>query len=231
MTKQDILDECARRVGDENPTFKSTLLSKAFDFVLLELAQDECLSLTRRTKLFPFNDPACVVANWVLQINTAALFTLGAGQLPESIDSLLVPTWGVGAGTLVKLSDIDFQNKWMSTGNNTGRPRAWRIFPDLSQVQVWPAPDTASLTAVCHMTVRLPPTALNASDTITEILPSDLPTLLAGLYTYGILYRDEALNDRATAQALWQQGKVTMRERKLRVQHYGRPDKILYRDF
>jgi hypothetical protein len=231
MTKQDILDECARRVGDEDAGFKSNQLSKAFDFVLLELAQEDCLSLTRRTALFAFGDPVCTVLNWLLCIDTAELFAFASGLLPESIESLLVPAWGAGAGTLVKLNDLDFQNKWMSTGNNTGQPRAWRIYPDVSQVQVWPAPRVEDLSAICHLTATLPPTVLEPGDTITEILVSDLPTILAGLYTYGILYRDEAFNDQAKAQALWQQGKVTMRERKLRVQHYGRRNQIRYRDF
>ena len=231
MTKQQILDECARRVGDEDATFKANQLSKAFDFVLLELAQEDCLSLLRQVAVFPFNDPACVTGHWTHNIDTATLLGLAAGILPEGIESLLVPEWGASVGYLMKLSEGDFNAKWMAGGSHPGKPRYWRIYPDLSQVQLWPAPDTESLTAVCHLTWHAPPTTLADGDTIADVLPSDLPTLLAGLYTYGILYRDEAFNDQAKAQALWQQGKVTMRERKFRVQHYGRRNQIVYRNW
>lgn len=235
MLKSEILSECARRVGDEDPGFIANHLSKAFNFVLLELAQDDCLSLTRKVASFPFNHAACTASGNLLNINTAALLTAvlstPAGTLPDTVEKLLVPSWGASVGTLMKLSDPDFEARWMGGGNNPGKPSVWRIYPNLTQVQLYPAPDTASLTASCQMTVTLPPTALNDSDTISEILASDVVTILAGLYTYGILWRDDVFNDQAKAQALWQQGKVTMRERKLRAHHYGRRNQIAFREF
>lgn len=232
MTKQEILDELGRRIGDQDPGFLGGQLANAFNFVLHELAEQECLSLLRKTLPFPFNALACTTANGLLNINTQTLLSLPAGSLPERIsDDLMVPEWGI-SGRIRRLSDEDFTANWLSsTPPQTGRPRYWRVYPSLAQIQCWPAPDASNVGATCILEYYAPATMLTATDVITEILPSDINTLLFGVYRHGILYRDSAMSDMSVAEAHWQEGMVRMRERAKRAMFFGRRNQISYREF
>ena len=233
MTKQSILSECARRIGDENAMFTSTVLSNAFDFVLLELSQLDCLSLLRKQTSKAFNDSACVAANGLLNVNLQTLLGLPTGSQPEKVTGdILVPAWGMYEGRLKRLDDLDFEARWLSSDPAyTAKPRYWRLYPTVAQLQLWPTPGATEIAASFLIEWVAPPTTLADNADITEILLSDLPTVQAGLYRYGILFQDETIRDQQAAEVRWQQGTMLMRQRAERAMRNGRPRQIRYNEF
>lgn len=229
MTKQEILNECARRVGDESAAFITAHLSPAFDFVLLELAQQGCLDFTRKQTTFTFGTPSGAAANNVWRLDTAGV----CGSIPVRITGdPLVPAWGVAQGRILRVSDMEFENRWLSNTNDAGRPAIWRPYPTVAKLEFYPAPllpDNASINVLLEWEAT--PATLNPADVIAEVEAVDMPTLLAGLYKAGIIYRDDALNDAVKAEADWQRGLARMRERRVEQQHFGRRTQIMYRDF
>ena len=231
MTKQQLVTLVAQRLGDEDPNFITLQLSPIFDMVLLELAQADCLTLRRQTSIL-LNQSGCSSAYGILNIATPTVLSLTTGQTPERIYQLFVPAWGKDAGWITRISDEQWNAKWLgATATDYGKPKWWRVFPNLSQLQLYPNPNTTDAAATCLIEWEQNPTTLNNSDTIVDVLYSDLPTLLAGVYRHGIIFRDETLSDLQVAEARWQQGCQTMRERKLRANFYGRRNQVAYRDF
>ena len=232
MKKQYILQECARRLGDEDPTFIAGPLSSAFSYVLQELAQAECLQMLRRSQTFLLTDHSCTVSGNVMNIATQQLLSLPVGQLPERIsDDLLIIGIG-GGGRIRRTPDDTFTNAMLSSGvSQTGKPRYWLVYPNMAQIQLFPAPDADTLTRNIQMEWYAPVTLITDTADITEILWADIPTVLAGLYRIGITYRDETLNDMAVAEGRWQQGLFTMRQRITKSMYYGRRQQIVFRDF
>jgi hypothetical protein len=228
VTKQQLLDECARRLGDEDPTFKSAILAPAFDFVLLELAQQDCVPLLRSQTVFALSTPAGVVSDNLLLLDTAAL----VGTLPvRIIGDILVPAWGAVAGRIVRVDDQTFEHAWLGNATNAGQPCLFRLYPSIAQLQLWPAPRDEDGPATAYLDWTRSPTTLGVADEIADVEVVDLPTLLAGLYRVGIGYRDETLNDTVKAEADWQRGVQRMRERTLESRHFGRRYVIRYREF
>lgn len=234
MLKSDILAECSRRLGDEDPTFISTKLSPAFDYVMLELHQANALSTLRQETPFQFTSPACsiVAATNVMIIDTVAVL----GKMPDRIsDDWFVPEWQSPFAFIKRVSDREFKEHIVLGGSTVGsvnKPRVWRVFPTLARVQTYPAPSPDVATATCYMEWEAAPTfPLADSATITEVLMSDMPTLLAGLVRHGCGYRDETLNDRNLIEAQWQQGVGLMRQRKVEQIQTGRVKQIKYSDF
>jgi hypothetical protein len=229
VTKQQILDECARRIGDDNAQFKATVLSKAFDFVLLELSQLDCLSLLRKQSSKVFSDPAGAIANGLLNINLATLL----GVQPERVlGDIIVPAWQSYEGRIIRLEDKMFESNWLNSDPSyRNKPRYWRLYPSQLQLQLWPAPDSPDNAATYLIEWTAPPTTLADNDTIAEVLLSDMPTILAGLYRYGILFQDETIRDEKTAEFRWQQGVHEMRARAERALRNGRMRQISYREF
>jgi len=232
MKKQDILDEIARRTGDEDGAFKANQLSKIFDFVLFELSQEDCLSLLRKATSFVFTNAACVASGGIMNINTQTLLGLPVGSLPERIsEDLFVAGWGVQS-RIQRVSDRDFLNSWQTADPTlTSRPRIWRVYPTLAQLQLWPTPGATDIGSSCILEWQASPTTLADNADITEILPSDLPTLLAGCYRYGILFQDPTLSDKNEAEGRWQAGLMRMRERIKKSLFYGRKTQIRYVDY
>ena len=233
MKKQDILSECARRCGDEDAGFKA-LLSATFDYVLLELAQEECLPMLRRQTSFQLNNAACVASgDGLLRINTQSLLSLPVGSFPDRLlDDLLVPAWGMPLGRIRRVDDATFVNTWLANGAGvTGRALLFRVFPHMGQLELWPAPSAEFIAATCLMSWLAPPATLTDNADITEISLTDIPTILAGLYRHGIEFRDETLNNRELAEGRWLQGVQLMKSRQHRALNQGRKSQIVYRDF
>jgi len=231
MLKSDILTQCGLRIGDTDPTFLSQTLSPTLDYVFLELAQDECLSLLRKQTPFVFNAAGCVASNGLLNVNTATVLGLTAGEYPERVNRLNVPAWGYPWGRLLKKPDEAFERLWLAyQPTYLARPLIWRLFPNMSQLQIWPAPDSDSATATCLLEWLDSPTKLLDSDNILEVSAADIPTLVAGLYTYGLKFQDQTIADTQNAMALWLAGKQAMRARITRQHYLGRKVQIQYQD-
>ena len=230
MQKQVILQECGRRLGDTSTGFLTGPLSNAFNFVLLELAQLGCLSMLRRQNSYLFSNAACTTSNGLLLIDTSAL--LGLTQEPEDIlNPIVVPAWGTPEGYIQKDDEQTFMRRWLGASTATGRPQYWRAYPNLSQLQLWPAPDADSLTATFFISWMAAPATLADNAEIAEVHMTDLPTVLAGLYRYGVTFRDETFNDLGVAEKRWAEGVAAMKRRQHMVQNDGKMNQIAYRAY
>lgn len=228
MIKSELLAECGRRLGDTSAGFLA-ILSHAFDFVLLELAQLDCLSALRRTSPFPLTEG--VVSRGLLECSTQAITGLAAPLYPSALRRLFVPEWGAAGGQLERTSDGAFETEWMNHGvAYTGRPRRWRAYPNIQQLQLWPAPDDGSRGATALLEFDAPPTQLGDLDPIEELALVDLPTLLAGLYRHGVKFQDETIKDMGVAENMWAVGIGVLKTRLAKAQYTGRMVQIGYRD-
>jgi hypothetical protein len=227
VLKSDVTTECGRRLGDTSAGFLG-ILSHAFDFVLLELAQLECIGALRRTSQFVFNTGT--VSNGLRAFSTRTITALPAPLYPSSLHRLLVPGWGV-QGLLSRKNDADFEQLWIGSGTTyTGRPQIWRTYPSEQQLQVWPQGDDDSASATCLVEYTAPPDTLVDTDPIEEIGLVDIPTILAGLYRHGIKFQDETISSMAQAENMWNVGVGAMKTRRTNAEFHGRYVQIRYRD-
>jgi hypothetical protein len=229
MQKQAVLNECARRLGDMSAGFLA-ILSTTFDFVVLELAQHGVLSTLTKESAFLFS--AGTPSNGILNFSTRTITGLAAPLFPSQINKLIVPAWGAPWGKLTKASDDDFETQWLAYGTAyTDRPHLWRVYPNPTQLQVWPVAQADFASASCLVEHLAPPATLNDGDEIVEVLIEDIPTLLAGLYRHGLKFQDETIRDMANAEAMWVAGLTAMRQRQVKAQFSNRPVQIRIRDF
>lgn len=205
MTKQDVLDQVGREVQDTSAGFL-TILSAAFDWVLIELAQRGAVGAANAKATFNFTDG-------VATYGTRTITGLSSPHYPAEIKRLVVPAWGV-EGRLFRLPDDEFEDRSLYGGPTTeGRPTFWRLYPNETTLEVWPIPDGdhSGASYPCTIEFKKPLTALANNDNIVEIRYEDLPTLKAGLYLAGVKFRDETYQDRAEALAKFEQGVSLMR--------------------
>jgi hypothetical protein len=228
MLKIDVLTECGRRLGDTSADFLN-VLSKAFDFVVLELAQLRAIGTLTRTCPLPF---ASGTANQgVLQLDTGPLCGLAAPLLPAQLNAIRVPGWGPTQSLLQRLPDWQFEELWLTHGAaHVGRPQLWRTYPSIARLEVWPVPDSANLSASGVLEFVAPPATLADTDPIAEVELTDIPTLLAGLYRHGVKFTDETIRDIAVAENMWGVGVAAMKTRLTLRELSGRPIQIRYQD-
>jgi hypothetical protein len=233
MTKSDILSECARRIGDTNSSFITSTLSPAFDFVLIELAAEECVGLLRKLSTFALNVPGVNTSDGLTSITLAhsSVLNLAAGRLPQRIKRVTVPSWGWPYGRLRKADDEEFERYWLAHGASySGQPRLWRQYPTPATLQLWPAVSSDWNTATLFLEWIAAPTTLTDNQDITELMWSDLPTILAGLYRVGVKFQDETIADSGAAEALWLAGVAKMRARHNTLDTNDRDVRIKYRE-
>jgi hypothetical protein len=229
VTKNDVLNECGRRLGDTSPGFLA-ILSSTFTFVVLELAQLGCISALRKTASFLFS--VGTANQGILTFNTGTIAGLAAPLYPSAIHRLFVPAWGIPANQLQRKADDEFEALWLEYSTTySGRPSIWRVYPNEQQLQVWPAADTGSASASCLMEYTGPPADLADSADIVEIQTVDIPTLLAGLYRHGVKFQDETIRDLAAAEQMWAVGIAVLKNRQVKAQFTGRKVQVRYRDF
>lgn len=233
MRKSDVLDQIARLVGDESSEFKADVLTHVFDFVLLELAAEEAISLLTKQSSFAFNAAGCVVENNLLKVTLATVLNLDENHAVDQVQQLVVPAWGV-PNLLTKTPDWQFEQQWL--GNYTtipGRPLYWRVYPNPAFLQLWPAPDAEHASAVVLMTWRDSPTFLGPNDPIAEILPPDLPTIMAGCYRYAVQFSDDTLQDAFKRFSMfdWTAGVFRMKSRISKAMHAGGGMRAKYNDW
>jgi hypothetical protein len=215
MTKQDVLDQVGREVQDTSPGFLA-ILASGFDWVVLELAQRGAIEQLIRTATFQF-------APTVASYSTRTCTGLAAPYYPSEIRRLTVAGWGA-EGRLRKLTEDQFDRYVLGWGSQTGRPFAWRLYPNSSTIEVYPIPDADNSGANGLVTVefRSPPVMLTPTENISEILVEDVPTLKAGLYMQGVKFRDETYQDRQEALARFEQGIAAMKLRQWNMRYRGR---------
>lgn len=229
MLKSDVLQECGSRLGDTSAGFLG-ILSKTFDFVVMELAQLDCIQALRKTGTFVFSSGTA--SSGIANFSTRTIAGLASPLYPSAIHRLFVPAWASPLGLLQRQADDLFESYWLANGiTYTGRPRIWRVYPNEQQLQVWPVADTDNTAATCLFEYSAPPTTLADGADVVEIQFVDIPTVLAGLYRHGVKFQDETIRDMQAAESMWGQGVAIMKARRVKAQFTGRRVQIRYNDF
>jgi len=212
MTKNEVLAEVGKRLGDDSANFLSDVLSPIYDETVFEMAANGCILTLRQTTTF-----SLVYNQRDYSLDAAS--GLGTDIFPIEVQKLIVPQWGV-AGILERKEERDFDAIRISHTDSTGaavpgQPRIWRIFPNETNLQVDPVPDAASAVS-CEITFIAPPTILADGDPVAEIRRQYIPVVIAGMMTHGLQFQDETVTnlfDGKTAPVFFEAGMARMKER------------------
>jgi hypothetical protein len=210
VTKDDIIQQVGRRLTSISSTL-NTIVGEVFDFVLADLASRGAISALSKEATFTLG------AAGVYQYNTRTITGLAAPHYPYRVQALLVPAWGYPDGVLVQVDKQTFDAAQL--GNTTyGRPRMWRIYPNETQLEMWPPVDAANAAASARVFYLAPPTSISGATEITEVRFEDLNTLVNGCLYWAARYlpADQAegiIQDQAQVQALYESGAARMQAR------------------
>lgn len=204
MTRDDIVAEAARRLGDASTQFLAEV-QLAFDYVLGDLAAHECLGDLRRVA-----SAATLVAGQ-RDYDARTLTGLAAPDWPERIVSLRVWAWGIESLLEGPVVDRVFEARRAADGEDaTGRPCLWRYFPNRRTVQLHPPAGDDEDGETIECVYLAPPTVLTGAQHIEEIRREDLETIVYGLQARLAPFLDETQADPATAWSLYVAGRDRM---------------------
>lgn len=203
MTRDQIVAEAARRLGDESVPFKAQV-SAAFDFVILDLAAHEVLD--RLTNVI-------VNQQTVLDQRAYSASSLTAQVSPDfpyEVLSLRVWAWGTGA-LLRRVTDVEYESRRALDGEDfRGRPNIWRAYPNMRTIELHPPADGENAGEDIEVLYTFPPTAIGGSTQITNVRPEDVETIVYGLKARLAQFLDETVADPATDWQLYIQGRARM---------------------
>lgn len=217
MTRDDIIAEAARRLGDASAEFTQQV-SLAFDYVLGDLAANECIGDLRRAY-----DQAELVADQ-RDYSTRDLTGLNAPDWPDRI--LAIRIWSFGSESLIEgpVPDTAFEARRAADGEDaTGRPRIWRLWPNSRTLQFHPPPGVEEDGDAIECLFMSPPSTLAGADDIEEIRREDLETVVYGLKARLAPFLDETVSDPNADWQLYLAG----RERMWARLHNGRIGEIV----
>jgi hypothetical protein len=192
MTKTALIAEVANRLGDSTTGFL-TILGTIFDEVLRELAARGAVKQARQTA-----SSAWLVAG-TMSYSTRTITGISSPDWPLDVISLRVPMWQAG-GFLERFDDETFEGWRHACTDSTGTairgyPRGWRLYPNETQLQVIPVPDSTADDATVETLYLKPLTALSGSDDIVQLRQEHIPWLLQGCIKYGAVFQDETRTD------------------------------------
>lgn len=234
MTKQDLLTQIGQRLGDTSAGF-NTILSPILDEVIRDLAANDAIGSLRKTHTF----------NWVANqrdydtrgitgLNGSTVGAPAGTDYPIDIIRFVVPAWGNQEGFIERVSELEFEGYRLANTDSSGnpilfRPQMWRVYPNQTNVQFDPVPDAYSTGFTVECFFLAPPTTLGVNDNIVEIRLEHMPVIIAGCIKYGLVFQDETIIDRTTAERDFLMGMVRMKTQNNREK--GRGSRTRYRDF
>jgi len=203
MTRDEIVTEAARRLGDTSTSFLAEI-DKAFDFVLQDLAANECISALRKV-----NATQLVVLDQ-LDYDTLLLTGSTTPDYPIELISLRVWAWSPFS-LLIKTNDRLFEaNRSLDGEAIRGRPRMWRTYPNEATVQLWPRADGDNAGETLEALYVAPPTAISGATQLTEIRREHIEVIVNGLQSRNALFLDETITDPSIAWQLYLAGRDRM---------------------
>lgn len=204
MTRDEIVAEAARRLGDQSTQFLAEV-SAAFDYVLGDLAAHECIGDLRRVY-----SAAELVADQ-RDYSTRTLTNLTAPDWPDRIVSLRVWAFGLESEIRGPVTDREFEACRAADGEEyTGRPRIWRYFPNRRTVQLHPMPSDEEDGEAIECVFMAPPTVLAGNAAVEEIRREDLETVVYGLKARLAPFLDPTIADPGTDWQLYVAGRDRM---------------------
>lgn len=196
MTRNELLAEVGRRLHNTSTTFRDSIISPAFDFVLKDLAQAGVIDALRSTATFT---PEVNTRDY----STATLCGLTAPELPLSVENLIVWEWGYDLGRVPRLSDKVFEQMRLVDGELArGKWKGWRLYPNAGTLQVHPPADADAVAgASAEIRFMKPPSLIAGDDEITQIHAEDLETLVYGIQARMAAFDESTVGDVGT---VWQ---------------------------
>lgn len=202
MTRDEIVAEAARRLGDTSTGFLAEV-DAAFDFVLGDLAAHEAISPLRRLANMT------VTTGRYYQTDTA--LGLGANVFPYEIFTLRVWAWSPDSLIPRAGSDEEFEQLRAAEGEDiTGRFRLWRLYPNNRVIQVHPPGGAEEAGATCEVLYVAPPSIITGATELTEVQYEDLETIVYGLQARAATMKEETAGDMQIAEALYVAGRQRM---------------------
>jgi hypothetical protein len=227
VTKDDVVAEVARRLGETSADFQ-VLLGTIFDRVLDELASHDCIRSLWRTATFSF------VANQ-RTYSTRTISGLASPHYPRDFKRIIVPAWGPVEGYIVRVKEESFvQFRLGSTdtdgANVTGRPRVWCLTPNEQTMAFDPAPGADDVLANgVEALFLVPPNALAGTSPIEEVRQEHIPAIIGGMIKHGLVFQEETLVDRPGAIRDYELMIIHMRGEAQRER--GRATRMAFRDY
>lgn len=204
MTRNQIVAEAARRLGDESTAFVAQVNS-AFDFVLADLAAHECI------------DPVRQVANTAVLVDSqrdydAVELIGGTDGDPYPYEILSLRVWSFGADSLLeRLDDDSFERLRARDGEDfTGRPRYWRPYPNRQTIQLHPPCGEDDADAPIEVLYVAAPESVAGSAEVAQLQPEDVETVVFGLKARLAQFLDETVSDAGTDWQLYMEGRQRM---------------------
>lgn len=203
MTRDEIIAEAARRLGDQSTAFLAEV-SAAFDFVLQDLAAQECISALRRVST------ADVTGLDQRNYPTRDLTGLTTPDYPVRIFSLTVWGWGIASQLELVNDGLYEMQRQLDGETRRGRPRIWRVYPNESNVQVHPPADADNSGETIECLYLAPPTVITGGTQIDEVRREHLETVVHGLRARLAEVLEETAADAATYWQLYVAGRDRM---------------------
>ena len=180
MTRNEILQAALQRCGAKpSDTNARDMLNTHFDFVLGEMAEAGILTSLIKNDTFE-------LADGTRYYSTRTMASLTAPRYPTKIKNLRVWVWGETQGFINQETDELFESRRLRGGDASGRPRAWRYYPNETQIEVYPVPGPDEDEQEVSFLYMAPPTILAGANNVEEVRFQDLPTLIKGLRYYGL---------------------------------------------
>lgn len=214
MTKDQIIAHAARELGDESDSFKDDIVAPAFDLVLLDLAQADCLDL-KRTAVF-----AAVEG----QRNYSVREIIGGGVHQAQVIEVRAYAWG---RVIRKITAQELAELRMSQGETAkGRFEAWCQWPNRENIEFTPPVDEDNAGAEIQVLYESEPTRIKGTDDLSFVMAREIPGIIAGIKARCALFTEDTANQLQLLEAMYQQAKDSMRGRL----YNDRPTRIPYAD-
>lgn len=203
MTRDEIVAEAARRLGDESADFK-TQVAATFDFVLADLAAHEAIA--------PLQQLATSATLVQSQRDYTSLALTGQASPAYPYEILSLRVWAFGTEALLqRVPDANFELLRARDGDDyEARPRWWRPYPNMRTIQLHPLPDATSDGETIEVLYTVPPTAIAGGDELVQVQPEDVETIVYGLKARMAPFLDETVADAQGDYQLYLAGRQRM---------------------
>lgn len=210
MTRNQIVTEAARRLGDTATDFVA-VLDNLFSFVLGKMAQAGAVTALNAEVTF------LLTVN-TRDYNTRTAAGMAAPDFPYDVLRLRVRAWGEPDGVLERrAADALDAQRQLDGDAARGRPKMWALDPDETNIRMHPPASATEAGAVVDMKFLNKPTIVASATEIDEIRAEDLDVIVAGIMLFGADFLEETRAEEVArgqkAQAQWETGLAIMAAR------------------
>ena len=199
MTRREIITEVGNRLGDTSDEFVLKVVNPSFDFVLLDLAQRECIGPLRRRAVF-----AAIAEQ--RDYETREICRLEPPHYPHDVEKLVVYGWGLPDGRVPRAqSDREFEEMRLLQGDGMrGHWQLWRLFPNNRRLEITPPTSVVDDGVAVEITFTIAPRLLGLDEDLIDLHLEDIPTVIQGLRAVAALFAEQTQSDQATALPLYE---------------------------